>query len=129
VKVLLDTHAFLWWITDEPRLSSRARRTIGDSSNQVYFSAASGWEIAIKARLGRIRLAGDEIESFVAEQVAANGFEVLPIHLNHALRTYALPRHHADPFDRMLVAQAAIEEMPLVSADRKLADYGVRIVW
>jgi PIN domain nuclease of toxin-antitoxin system len=87
VKVLLDTHAFLWWITDDRQLSSRARRILGDGSNEVYFSAASGWEIAIKTRLGRLSLGGDNLEDFVAEQVAANGFQLLPIHLNHALRT------------------------------------------
>ena len=129
MKVLLDTHAFLWWVTDDPQLSSRARRILGDSSNEAYFSAVSGWEIAIKTRLGRLSVAGDSLEDFVAEQVAANGFQVLPIHLNHALRTYSLPEYHRDPFDRLLIAQALIEELALVTADRKLGDYKVRIVW
>jgi PIN domain nuclease of toxin-antitoxin system len=129
VKVLLDTHAFLWWVTDDPQLSSRARRILGDSSNEAYFSAVSGWEIAIKARLGRLSVAGDNLEDFVAEQVVANGFQVLPIHVNHTLRTYSLPDYHRDPFDRLLVAQAIIEELALVTADRKLGDYKVRIVW
>lgn len=84
MKVLLDTHAFLWWIADDPQLSPRARRLMGDSSSEVYFSAASGWEIAIKARLGRLSVVGEDVESFVAEQVAANGFQVLPINLRHA---------------------------------------------
>jgi PIN domain nuclease of toxin-antitoxin system len=129
MKVLLDTHAFLWWVTDDPQLSSRARRILSDSSNEVYFSAVSGWEIAIKTRLGRLSLGGDNLEDFVAEQVAANGFQLLPIHLNHALRTYSLPDCHRDPFDRLLIAQALIEELALVTADRKLGDYKVRIVW
>jgi PIN domain nuclease of toxin-antitoxin system len=129
VKLLLDTHAFLWWVTDDPQLSSRARRILSDSSNEVYFSAVSGWEIAIKTRLGRLSLGGDNLEDFVAEQVAANGFQLLPIHLNHALRTYSLPDCHRDPFDRLLIAQALIEELALVTADRKLGDYKVRIVW
>jgi PIN domain nuclease of toxin-antitoxin system len=129
VKVLLDTHAFLWWIADDPQLSPRARRILGAGANEVYFSAASGWEIAIKARLGRLSVAGAEVGSFVAEQVAANGFKVLPINLTHALKTYSLPDHHKDPFDRLLVAQAATEELALVSADRQLAAYKVRIVW
>jgi PIN domain nuclease of toxin-antitoxin system len=129
VKVLLDTHAFLWWVADDPQLSPRARRILGESANEVYFSAASGWEIAIKARLGRLRVAGANIADFVAEQVAVNGFQVLPVNLGHALRTYTLPDHHKDPFDRMLVAQAISEELALVSADRKLAAYKVRIVW
>jgi PIN domain nuclease of toxin-antitoxin system len=129
VKVLLDTHAFLWWFTDDRQLSSRARRILGDGSNEVYFSAASGWEIAIKTRLGRLSVVGDNLEDFVAEHVAANGFEVLPIHLNHALRTYSLPDYHRDPSDRLLIAQALIEELTLLTADRKLSDYKVRIVW
>ena len=128
MKLLLDTHAFLWWVTDDPQLSSRARRILGDSSNEVYFSAVSGWEIAIKTRLGRLSLGGDNLEDFVAEQVAANGFQLLSIHLNHALRTYSLPDHR-NPFDRLLIAQALIEELALVTADRKLGDYKVRIVW
>jgi PIN domain nuclease of toxin-antitoxin system len=129
VKVLLDTHAFLWWVADDPRLSPRARRILAESANEVYFSAASGWELAIKARLGRLSVGGADIADFVAEQLAVNGFQVLPVNLSHALRTYALPDHHKDPFDRMLVAQAISEELALVSADRKLAAYKVRIVW
>ena len=74
MKVLLDTHAFLWWVTDDPQLSSRARRILVDSSNEAYFGAVSGWEIAIKTRLGRLSVADDSLEDFVAEQVAANGF-------------------------------------------------------
>ena len=129
MKLPLDTHAFLWWVTDDPQLSSRARRILRDSSNEAYFSAVSGWEIAIKTRLGRLSVAGHNLEDFIAEQVAANGFQVLPIHLNHALRTYSLPDYHRDPFDRLLIAQAIIEELALVTADRKLGNYKVRIVW
>jgi PIN domain nuclease of toxin-antitoxin system len=129
VRVLLDTHAFLWWIADDPRLSSRARRIIADSSNDVYFSAASGWEIAIKARLGRLSVVGSDVERFVAEQVISNGFRVLPIHLNHALRTYSLSDHHRDPFDCVLLAQCAVEGLALLSADRRLARHRVRIIW
>jgi PIN domain nuclease of toxin-antitoxin system len=129
VKALLDTHAFLWWLTDDSQLSSRARRIITDSSNDVYFSAASGWEIAIKARLGRLNIESRDAADFVAEQVAANAFQVLPIHLNHALRTYSLPDHHRDPFDRLLIAQAMTEELAHVSGDREIAKYKVRIIW
>jgi PIN domain nuclease of toxin-antitoxin system len=129
VKVLLDTHAFLWWVTDDGQLSARARRVIGGSANEVYFSAVSGWEIAIKARLGRLRLKGDDLQSLIAKQVAANDFQLLPVHLNHALRTYSLPGHHNDPFDRLLIAQADIEDLALLSADPKLTDYKIRIVW
>ena len=129
MKVLLDTHAFLWWVTDDAQISARARRLVADNSNEVYFSAVSGWEIAIKARLGRLSIGSGDVEAFIAEQVAANRFEVLPIHLNHALRTCSLPDFHRDPFDRLLIAQATIEELALLSADRELAKYKVRLIW
>jgi PIN domain nuclease of toxin-antitoxin system len=129
VKVLLDTHAFLWWVADDPQLSTRARRIMGNSSNDVYFSAVSGWEIAIKVGLGRLRIGDERVEDFVAEHVAVNGFQVLAIQLGQVLRTASLPDHHRDPFDRLLVAQAISEEMALISADRALAEYKLKIVW
>lgn len=129
MKVLLDTHAFLWWINDDPRLTRRARRIMANNASEVFFSAASGWEITIKARLGRLSLATADLESFLAEQLASNGFKVLPVNLQHALRTYRLPDHHQDPFDRLLVAQAAVENLPLLSADRRLTGYPIRILW
>lgn len=128
MKALLDTHAFLWWIDGDPRLSRRARQIIADGSNQVYLSAASAWEISIKAALGRLTVAGD-LEEFVTEQVTSNRFEPLPVHLRHALRTYSLPPHHKDPFDRLLVAQAVTEELTLLSADPQLRKYRVHIAW
>ena len=102
---------------------------MGDDASEVFFSAASGWEIAIKARLGRLSLATADLESFVAEQLASNGFKVLPVNLQHALRTYRLPDHHKDPFDRLLVAQALVEDLALISADRRLAEYPIRVLW
>jgi PIN domain nuclease of toxin-antitoxin system len=96
---------------------------------EVYFSASSAWEIAIKSRLGRLSIASDDLEGFVAQQVLANGFQLLPINLSHALRTYSLPDHHKDPFDRILIAQATAEGLSLLSSDRKLAAYKVRIIW
>ena len=111
-KVLLDTQAFLWWVADDPQLSAHARRILGDTSNDMYFSVASGWEIAIKARLGRLSIVGDNVGDFVAEQISANGFQILPINLSHALGTYSLPDHHKDLFDRLLVAQATSKGWP-----------------
>jgi PIN domain nuclease of toxin-antitoxin system len=101
---------------------------MGDDANEVFFSVASGWEIAIKARLGHLSVSAD-LESFVAQQLASNGFKVLPVNLEHALRTYRLPAHHQDPFDRLLVAQAVVENLTLVSADRRLAEYPIRVLW
>lgn len=128
MKLLLDTHAFLWWISDDARLSGRARTLLVDGQNDVFFSAASAWELAIKAGAGRIVLPGDP-DRFVAEQVAVNAFQVLPVHIRHALKVFGLPSLHRDPFDRMLVAQAVVEEMPILSADPQLAQYPVEVIW
>lgn len=128
MRALLDTHAFLWWITDDSRLSGRAREVISDGRNELFFSAASGWEITIKASLGRLEIPED-LERFVAEQLSRNAIQTLPIHLSHALRTSALPGHHRDPFDRILVSQALLEKMPLLSADPQIARYPVEVVW
>ncbi|MDQ4042664.1 MAG: type II toxin-antitoxin system VapC family toxin [Actinomycetota bacterium] len=128
MRVLLDTHAFLWWIGDDPRLSERAREVFSDGDNALVFSAASGWEIAIKARLGRLHVPED-LNTYLFRQLTENYTSVLPVHLSHALRVHALPDHHRDPFDRLLVAQAIVEEMPLLSADPRIARYPVEVVW
>ncbi len=128
MRALLDTHAFLWWITDDPRVSARARELISSSRNDLFLSAASGWEIAIKAGLGRIELPSP-MERFLIAQLRENRIDVLPIQMSHALRVHALPRHHRDPFDRMLVAQAQLEKLPILSADRRIAEYEVKTMW
>lgn len=128
MKALLDTHAFLWWISDDPRLSSRASVIIKDGNNKLFLSAASGWEIAIKVRLGRLALP-EPLETFVPEQMALNAIEGLPIQMSHALHVYTLPDHHRDPFDRMLVAQAQLENLPILSADPQISLYAVETVW
>lgn len=128
MKLLLDTHTFLWWITDSPRLSEHARQLIAHGDNEVLFSAASGWEIAIKTGLGRLSLP-DDAERFITEQLARNSFLVLPIQLSHALRVMALPDHHRDPFDRLLVAQAQVENLPILSSDPQIVRYDVEVIW
>lgn len=128
MKVLLDTHSFLWWVTDDPRLSPRAREIIGNGENTLLFSAASAWEIAIKARLGRLVLS-EPVAEFVPDQLALNAIESLPIALNHALAAGSLPDHHRDPFDRMLVAQGQAENMPILTGDPLIAQYEVEILW
>ena len=128
MRVLLDTHAFLWWISDDSRLSDRAKEIIGDGSNELYFSAASGWEISIKAGLGRLEVPED-LEPFIADQLSRNAIQALPIYLRHALHTRTLPDHHRDPFDRILVSQAVLEELPLLSADPLVSSYPVEVVW
>lgn len=128
MRYILDTHVFLWWITDDERLSPRAHAVIRDGESDLYFSAASAWEIAIKAGLDRIRLP-ERADRFIPEQLRKNGIRPLAIQLSHALAVDGLPLHHRDPFDRLLVAQAELEEMPIVSGDDQLAEYDAELVW
>jgi PIN domain nuclease of toxin-antitoxin system len=128
VRLLLDTRSFLWWIADSPKLSHDAREAIADARNEPIFSAVSGWEIAIKAGLGKLELS-DPPGEFVTEQLSRTGLEVLPIHLRHALGVYGLPDHHQDPFDRLLVAQALAEDLTIVTADPFIVRYPVETVW
>lgn len=122
-KLLLDTHVFLWWRMNDPLLREDAKSAIADA-DIVFVSAASAWEAAIKASLGRLKLP-DTIESGVEE----SGFEKLPITFSHAEGAAALPFHHHDPFDRMLIAQAVAENLILVTHDRRLEAYAVSILW
>ncbi len=128
MRVLLDTHTFLWWIADSPRLSEFARDAIADERTQPIFSVVSGWEIAIKAGVGKLEIP-DSPEKFLSEQLSRNDVEILPIYLRHALRVYDLPDHHKDPFDRLLVAQAVLEKLPILSADPEISRYPVETVW
>jgi PIN domain nuclease of toxin-antitoxin system len=128
VRLLLDTHAFLWWIADDQRLSPRAAALIGDGSNEVIVSAASAWEIIVKSRLGRVEVP-TPLDRFFTAQLEANAFIPLPIQMRHALGLEALPEVHRDPFDRILVAQAVAEDLTLVSRDRVLSSYPVPVEW
>lgn len=121
--LLLDTHVFLWWRTNDPRLTEAARGAIA-GADLVFVSAVSAWEAALKIALGRLVLP----EPF-ARGVDDSGFSRLAIAFEHAEAAAALPRHHADPFDRMLVAQAVLEGCTLVSHDRALAPYGATMLW
>ncbi len=127
-RLLLDTHVFLWWVDDAPELSAAARRVIADGHNECYLSVASCWEMAIKSSLGKLRLA-KSVDRFVSEQVTANGFSMLNIELRHAAKVEKLPFHHRDPFDRLLIAQAVMEKLTIVSADSNFSDYGVKVIW
>ena len=127
-RLLLDTHAFLWWISDDPRLSPAAREAIADGASEVFLSAVSVWEMVIKMGLGRLELPED-LESFLARQLQVNGFRPLAMTLPHALAVRHLPDVHKDPFDRLLVAQAQHEELVLVSGDAALRRYPVPVIW
>ena len=128
MKVLLDTHTFLWWITDDPKLSLRVRGIISDGENEIFISAATGWEIAIKSQIGRLKLP-DEPQRFILEQMKINGMKSLPIEMRHALHVSTLPTYHQDPFDRILIAQAQMEDLPVLSADPEIGKYEVTIIW
>jgi len=128
MKLLLDTHIFLWWVSDDPQLSTKARVLIGDGHNTLYWSAASSWEVSIKYALGRMPLP-EAPEQFLPAEIEKNRIESLPIIDAHAFQTGKLPPHHQDPFDRMLVAQAQVESIALLSNDRQLNHYDVEIHW
>jgi len=128
VKLLLDTHVWIWLLTDPDRLSGAARSALLAPDNQLHLSSASTWEISVKAAAGRLELDGSPA-SLLQEAIVASGVVALPIEHSHALQTGRLPRHHRDPFDRMLVAQAQVERLTLVSADRQFADYEVEVLW
>ena len=123
MKVLLDTHILLWWLADDERLPSQAGTTIADPDNEVVVSAASAWEISIKQASGRLEAPDDLLDA-----VAANDFGALAITAAHAVAAGRLPPHHSDPFDRMLIAQAQIEGLTLVSVDGRFSDYDVEIL-
>lgn len=124
MRLLLDTHVFLWAADMTERLSPASRTAIESASNEVFVSSASAWEIAIKARLGQLRFAVESLESVIDRL----GFTTLVIAVDHALAAGTLPLHHRDPFDRMLVAQARLEGMTLATADKVLARYDVPIL-
>ena len=127
MQVLLDTHALLWWLTDSSRMKATWRRTLGDSQSRVVVSAASIWEIAIKSAIGRIELKLPK-GAALSELAELCGFEDLPVSARHAAAVTELPPHHADPFDRILVAQAKLERLTLVSADKAMRAYDVELL-
>jgi PIN domain nuclease of toxin-antitoxin system len=128
MRLLLDTHALLWWLDGDRRLSPKARRAIGDESNTILVSAASAWEITTKARLGKLPGA-TEVAADVAACVAGQAFQSLDITLLHAQKAGRLPGEHRDPFDRMLIAQSQIEDVAVVSDDEAFDAFDVRRFW
>jgi PIN domain nuclease of toxin-antitoxin system len=127
-SLLLDTHTFLWFVWDDPQLSSSAKALIEDPNNHKLVSIASCWEISIKAGVGKLEL-GEPSRSFLPREIARNNFELLPITLDHATMVEALPVHHRDPFDRLLVAQLIVESLEVVSTDAVFDQYGVGRLW
>ena len=125
MRLLLDAHTFLWWLADDDALAAAARSAIADPDSVVFVSAATIWEIAIKANLGRI----DVGDADLIDEIVVNVFVELPITARHARVAGSLPRHHDDPFDRMLVAQAQLEGLTCVTRDAAFARYDVAVLW
>lgn len=124
MRLLLDTHAFLWWVADDRRLVAAAREAIASPDSVVHVSAASCWEASIKAALGRLEVGGAHLDL----EIAGNDFVELPVTARHGWRAGQLPPHHQDPFDRLLIAQAQSEHLTIVTRDRAFASYDVRVL-
>lgn len=127
MRILLDTQCFLWMAAEPERLSRRARTALEDSQHVLYFSAASAWEIGIKHAAGKLRLP-EPPASYVPSRMTALGVLALPVEHAHALHVTTLPAHHRDPFDRMLVAQAQLEQLPILTTDALIAKYDVETI-
>nr|VFK26973.1 MAG: PIN domain nuclease, a component of toxin-antitoxin system (PIN domain) [Candidatus Kentron sp. MB]VFK31233.1 MAG: PIN domain nuclease, a component of toxin-antitoxin system (PIN domain) [Candidatus Kentron sp. MB]VFK75407.1 MAG: PIN domain nuclease, a component of toxin-antitoxin system (PIN domain) [Candidatus Kentron sp. MB] len=128
MTLLLDTHALLWSFLDDPKLSPTARQAITSMGRKVLVSPASLWEVAIKISVGKYRIP-QPFEDFMKKQLVGHNFDLLPISISHMARVITLPFHHRDPFDRLIIAQALVEEIPVVSVDLLFDGYGVERVW
>jgi PIN domain nuclease of toxin-antitoxin system len=128
MRLLIDTHALLWWLTDDAALPTSARKHLARTANTILVSSASAWEIATKFRIGKLSDAGDLLADF-AGYLSRERFEPLPISTDHAVRAGVLPGPHKDPFDRMLIAQAQAENIPILSNDAAFDAYSVRRLW
>lgn len=127
MKVLVDSHVFIWALTTPERLSPKAHRTL-NGSDELFFSLVSLWEISIKIKLGRFNVLGSSV-AYIREEMDAFGLTLLPITYAHVLALEQLPHHHSDPFDRLLLAQAAAEAMPILTHDRLFKPYGLPTIW
>jgi PIN domain nuclease of toxin-antitoxin system len=128
MRVLLDTHVLIWWFENPARISRPAFRVMEDPGSDLVWSVIGTVEMALKVPLGRLRLPGT-LDSFLEEQREQLGLEILPVEQRHALRLATLPPHHRDPFDRLLVAQAMAEGIPVVSSDPRFRAYDVEVLW
>ncbi|WP_347257378.1 type II toxin-antitoxin system VapC family toxin [Methylocaldum sp.] len=128
MKVLLDTHAFIWLVTDDPKLSETAKAVFLDNDNEILLSAVTGFEIAVKYSLGKLNLA-EPPRQFIDKRIEANALTPLPVTIAHTMWLADLPFHHRDPFDRLLVAQALSEDIPILSVDSQLSAYEIHRIW
>jgi len=128
MKILMDAHSFLWFINGSPQLSARAKTTIEDPAHDKFLSMANIWEMAIKSSLGKLHIA-QPFEQFIPHQLQINGFEIFEVEFDHIVKVIHLPFHHRDPFDRLLIAQSLVEQIPVISADSVFDSYSVQRVW
>jgi len=128
VKLLLDTHSFLWWIIDSEKLSFKVKTVLEDTGNELYLSSASVWEMAIKISIGKLILT-EPLDVFIPAQLAANQIQELPIVNHHAMYVTQLPWHHKDPFDRMIIAQSLTDKMVVISKDSFFDAYSIQRIW
>lgn len=128
MNYLLDTHVLLWWIQGESRLSPNVHKALSKSTGSVYVSVASLWEMVLKIKLGKLQMPAP-FNSYILRQLQINRMEILPIHAPHVLETLDLPPHHRDPFDRLLIAQARVEDLTLITRDKTLKAYDVKLFW
>lgn len=128
MRVLLDTHVFLWAIADDPRLSDPAQRLFTNSRTELMLSVVSVWEILVKVQLGKLAIPS-LAKPFLDQEITKNDITILPLMLAHTFALEKLPMHHRDPFDRLLVAQSLHEDIPLVSGDQQVKAYPIKIIW
>jgi PIN domain nuclease of toxin-antitoxin system len=128
LRLLLDTHTLLWWLIKNPSLSPRAQGLLEDKEHTIFVSAVSAWEMATKVRLGRLDVAAEVVQNFFW-YIERERFQAIPVNVEHGIRAGLLPGPHKDPFDRMLIAQAIAENIPIVSNDRALDGYGINRLW
>jgi len=128
MKVLIDTHTFIWWNTDDPLLSVLAKEIIANGNNEIFLSAASVWEIAIKTAKGRLVLP-EPPAKYIPSRMSLYRFQSLPVQITHAVHVFELPSYHSDPFDRMLIAQSQLESLPLITKDEDIRQYDLETIW
>ena len=128
MKILLDTHTFLWWNEASPRLSKKALVLLSDPANTLLVSVVSAWELVLKTQTGKLRLP-ESPNVYIPTRMAHYAMHALPVTLAHVLASESLPLHHRDPFDRLLVAQATIENVPIVTADSEFRRYAIKVAW
>jgi PIN domain nuclease of toxin-antitoxin system len=128
MRVLVDTHTFLWALLKDHRLSARAKQILISREHELYFSLVSLWEIAVKMKIGKLNTVGSSV-TYIRDEMAEYGMELLPIRYEHILELERLPLHHSEPFDRLLIAQAVAESLPILTHDEKFPLYPVKLIW